>query len=41
MRGEHNYNLLTMTHRNVKTDKFKMLDHQINTRYNAFHKGVF
>ena len=32
------YNLLTMTHRNVKTDKFKMLDHQINTRYNDGNK---
>ena len=32
------HNLLTMTHRNVKTDKFKMLDHQINTRYNDGNK---
>ena len=32
------YNLLTMTHRRVKADKFKMLDHQANTRYNDGNK---
>ena len=32
------YNLLTMTHRRVKAGKFKMLDHQANTRYNDGYK---
>ena len=32
------YNLLTMIHRRVKADKFKMLDHQANTRYNDGYK---
>ena len=32
------YNLLTMIHKRVKADKFKMLDHQANTRYNDGYK---
>ena len=32
------YNLLTMIHNGVKNNKYKMLDHNINTRYNDGYK---